>query len=337
MLDINIKKLKKNAYRVTKKRGKTGLRIRVPGGHLDVKFMDLLKEIAEKYGNGSIHITTRQGFEIPDIDFKNIPEINKLISPLLKDLKDSSGVNIESINEGYPAAGTRNVTACIGNRVCPFGNRDTTELAQKIEQIIYPNDYHVKIAVTGCPNDCIKSCMHDIGIICASMPQYDLNRCIGCDACQKNCRLKVTGALTSHNNKIKRDPRRCIGCAECVLKCPTAAWTRVNSKFYNIVIMGRTGKKNPRTAKPFIFWADEEVVAGIIANMYKYIDKYIDRTLPKEHVGYIVDRTGFQVFRDAVLENITLNSDARVASHINWDGYHYGSDVYISCPENYFS
>ena len=37
-LDINTKKLKKNAFRVTKRRGYTASRIRVPGGHLDASY-----------------------------------------------------------------------------------------------------------------------------------------------------------------------------------------------------------------------------------------------------------------------------------------------------------
>jgi len=39
MLDLNTKKIKKNAYRVTKVRGETASRIRVPG---DVLTADLL-------------------------------------------------------------------------------------------------------------------------------------------------------------------------------------------------------------------------------------------------------------------------------------------------------
>ena len=77
--DINTKTLKKNAFRVTKRRYKTAIRIRVPGGHLDVKHFDLIKEIAEKYGNGTVHLTTRQGFEIPEIDMKFMPEVNEMV------------------------------------------------------------------------------------------------------------------------------------------------------------------------------------------------------------------------------------------------------------------
>lgn len=62
-MDINTKLLKKNAFRVTKERGITAARVRVPGGHIEAKYLALLGEIAEKYGNGNLHITTRQGLK----------------------------------------------------------------------------------------------------------------------------------------------------------------------------------------------------------------------------------------------------------------------------------
>jgi anaerobic sulfite reductase subunit C len=58
-MDINTKLLKKNAFRVTKKRGMTASRVRVPGGHLEVIYLPLLQNIAETYGNGTVHITSR--------------------------------------------------------------------------------------------------------------------------------------------------------------------------------------------------------------------------------------------------------------------------------------
>lgn len=329
-LDINRKKITKNAYRITKVRGKTALRIRVPGGHLKVKHLDLLKTIAEQYGNGSVHITTRQGFEIPDIDFEKMDEVNKMIKPILVDMEIAIGVYIDEPEKGYPAAGTRNVAACVGNRVCPFANYDTTALALKVEEAIYPNEHHVKVALTGCPNDCIKSRTHDFGIIGMVEPLYEYDRCMGCEACVDNCKKKVTGALSMKNGKVVRDARRCIGCGECVLKCPTHAWSRNPEKFYNIVIMGRSGKKNPRIAENFIQWATEDVVIQILKNCYPYIDEHIDKSLVKEHVGYIVDRTGYKEFKEAILKGVELNPEARVASHINWGGFKYVSDIDMS-------
>ncbi|GBF32424.1 sulfite reductase [Desulfocucumis palustris] len=322
MLDINTKKLMKNAYRITKHRGITALRVRVLGGGLDAGYLDVIKAIAERFGNGKVHITTRQGFEIPGIPMEKIPGVNRLLAPVIQGLEVEMGVGIADVNGGYPAAGTRNVSACIGNSVCPFANFNTTELAGKIEKLIYPNDFHVKIAVTGCPNDCIKAHMQDIGVIGLVLPVYDPGRCMGCGACVKNCRKVASGALEMVNYKVRRDHRRCLGCGECVLKCPTSAWTR-GDQYYRLVIMGRTGKKNPRLARTFLEWVNEGAVLKVIGNMYGYIEKYIDRSLPKEHVGYIVDRTGLPVFSQEVLQGIELGSLGRAAGFIPFGGYTY--------------
>ncbi|RKD32954.1 sulfite reductase subunit C [Thermohalobacter berrensis] len=332
-LDLNTKKVKKNAYRITKERGKTALRIRVPGGHLEAKYLPIIKEIAEEYGNGTIHITIRQGFEIPGIPFEKMEEINRKIRPIIEGLELDYGVKIDDPEGGYPAAGTRNVSACIGNKVCRYANYETTELARKIEKAIYPNHYHVKIALTGCPNDCIKAHMQDFGIVGMADTQYDSYRCIGCEACVKNCKKRATGALTFKNGKVKKDERRCIGCGECVLKCPTGAWTRNPKKFYKLLIMGRTGKKNPRLAKPFLEWVDEDTIIKVIKNTYEYIDKYIDRSLPKEHVGYIVDRTGFNVFKEYALKDVELGPKAKVAEYIDFRGYKYEKDAFMKEEE----
>lgn len=326
-MSITTKKVMKNAWRITKHRDLTCLRIRVPGGHLPVKFLPIIQGIAETYGNGTVHITTRQGFEIPGIPFIKMAEINQKIAPLIQELEIDRGVNIDDATKGYPAAGTRNVSACIGNRVCPNAVFDTTKLAWDVEKVIFPNDPHVKIAITGCPNDCIKAHMQDIGIIGQVEPIYDAPRCIGCQACVKNCKKVSTGALTFENYKVKRDPLRCIGCGECILKCPTGAWTR-GDQYFRLVIMGRTGKKNPRIARSFLEWIDRDSVLKICGNLYNYIDKYIDRTLPKEHVGYIVDRTGLNIFKEEVLTGVTLPAKARVANFIDFGGYKYDPNVH---------
>ena len=161
-----------------------------------------------------------------------------------------------------PSSEIRHAPETEGNtpHLCPFANFDTSALAVKIEKAVFPNNHHVKIAVTGCPNDCIKAHLQDYGIIGVCEPEYDYERCIGCEACVTNCQKRVTGALTMVNGKVKRDERRCIGCGECVLKCPVSAWTRNPQKYYRVVIMGRTGKKNPRLAQTFIEWADEESI-----------------------------------------------------------------------------
>ena len=86
--------------------------------------------------------------------------------------------------------------------------------------------------------------------------------------------------------------------------------------------MGRTGKKNPRLAEDFLIWADEESIIKIIVNTYKYVEQYIDKNAPggKEHIGYIVDRTGFEEFKKWALDGVTLSDKAIMKNNVYWSG-----------------
>lgn len=320
-MDINTKKLKKNAFRVTKERGITASRIRVPGGHMDAKYLSMVQEIAETYGNGTVHITVRQGFEIPGIKYEDMPNVNKLLQPIIEGLD----INQEDKGEGYTAAGTRNIVACVGNRVCPYGCYDTSGFAQRIEKAVFPHDLHFKIALTGCQNDCAKVRMHDFGIMGMTLPQYDKDRCISCMACVKACKKKSVGALSMVNYKVVRNHEKCIGCGECVIQCPTRAWTRSKEKYYRLTLLGRTGKKNPRLAEDFIKWVDEDTITKIIVNTYNYVEEYIDKDAPlrKEHIGYIVDRTGFEEYKKWALKDVQIPEIAEVIKTIYWKGISY--------------
>jgi len=68
-------------------------------------------------------MTTRQGFGIPDIPMTDIEAVNREAAPIIRDLEQAVGVAIDNPEKGYPAAGTRNVCACIGSRVCQFANK----------------------------------------------------------------------------------------------------------------------------------------------------------------------------------------------------------------------
>lgn len=320
-LDINTKKLKKNAFRVSKVRGIGASRIRVPGGYLNAEVLGMVQEIAQEYGNGYVHLTTRQGFEIEGIRYEDMDEINKKLQPIIELLE----INQKNPNTGYPASGTRNISACIGNNVCPFANYNTAELAKRIEKAVFPNDLHFKIACTGCSNDCAKARMHDFGIIGMTMPQYDPNRCVNCQACVKGCKKLSVNALRVENYKIVRDEEKCIGCGVCVTKCPTRALTRSRKKYYKLAIMGRTGKKNPRLGQDFLVWADADNIIKIILNTYKFVEKYISPDAParKEHIGYIIDRVGFEEYKKWALDGVELMPETIMKECIYWDGIHF--------------
>lgn len=322
----NTKKIIRNAFRISRVRGESAIRLRVPAGHMEARYLKVVQGLAEQFGNGSVHLTTRQGYEIPGVKLADFDKIKAYMADMVCGMEKESGVILEHPDGGYPEAGTRNVCACIGNRVCQFSNCDTTLLAQKIEKAVYPNSLHLKVAVTGCPNDCIKAHMNDIGIIAAVRPEYDSERCILCEACRDNCKERVTNAIRTENCRIVRDEEYCIQCGECILKCPTAALSR-GTQLYRIIIGGRTGKRNPRLANTFINDASEDVVLAVCRNVYPFIQRYINRRLPKELMGYIIDRMGYEIFKREILEGVVLNPEAKVSPLLDNPGYFYRTRV----------
>ena len=58
--DLNTRKVMKNAFRITKTKYETAVRVRVPGGLIDPESLEIVARIAREYGSGQIHLTTRQ-------------------------------------------------------------------------------------------------------------------------------------------------------------------------------------------------------------------------------------------------------------------------------------
>ncbi|MCL6448862.1 MAG: sulfite reductase subunit C [Armatimonadetes bacterium] len=322
-MSLNTKLVSKNAYFISKNRGRVTARVRVPGGNLETKYFPVIQEIAERYGNGTVHLSARQALTIPGIPAEKIPEVRRLMASYIQGVEVAAGVNITDVESGFPTPLPPNIIACIGSRDCALGNVDTAELAQKLERTFYPGGLMLKMGVAGCANDCVKVHMQDVGIIGMVEPLYDPARCLSCESCVKNC---PSSALRMENYKVRRDGLSCLGCGECVLKCPTGAWSR-GSPYYRVVIGGRTGRKHPRSARTFLEWINEEAVFRLIKNIFAYLEKYRNKNLPKEHLGYVIDRTGYGVFRQEVLQGINLGPKAKVARYINFGGYAYGKGV----------
>ena len=58
----------------------------------------------------------------------------------------------------------------------------------------------------------------------------------------------------------------------------------------------------------------------IIKNTYEYLDAYQDRGAVenKEHIGYIVDRTGFEEFLKFIMKDVHMNPKAEINGRPYW-------------------
>jgi anaerobic sulfite reductase subunit C len=328
--DCNLKALRNNCFRQSKVSGEFMLQLRVPGAVIEAKWLDVIQHVCATWGNGAFHIGTRQTLDAPGIAARNIPAVNAYIQPYLDAIeRDLCGVEMETRN-GYPYIAPRNIMACIGSIHCIKANINTQEIARKLEKVIYPNPYHIKISIAGCPNDCAKAHFQDFGIIGCTMPDYDIDRCIGCGACVKRCEHAATRVLAMNDqHKVDKDVCCCAGCGECVTACPTGAWSRPDKVFYRIILGGRTGKQYPRMGKMFANWLTEPSLLAIMANWPKFSDWVLGGKPVYVHGGHLIDRAGYQRFKDFMLDGVALNPEAIIAENINWSETEYRSNIHV--------
>lgn len=317
--DIDIKATRINCFRQSKVAGEFMLQLRVPGSIIDAKHLAAVGHIAETWGNGTFHIGMRHTLNMPGIKYEYIKEVNQYINEYIKEVEVvNCDVEMDTEGKGYPTIGARNIMACIGNSHCIKANINTHEMAKKIEKEIFPSHYHIKTAISGCPNDCGKGHFNDFGVIGIAKMQYDRDRCIGCGACVEACDHHATRVLSLVNGKVEKDTCCCVGCGECVLACPTSAWTRSPKKFYRIMLGGRTGKQYPRMGKMFANWLTEESVLAIFRNWPKFSAWALDYKPVYLHGGHLIDRAGYIKFKELILDGVELNPEAQIAERIYW-------------------
>lgn len=93
------------------------------------------------------------------------------------------------LSTGGTGSKVRPVVACKGT-TCQYGLIDTFQLSEEIHERFFVGYNNVKlphkfkIAVGGCPNNCVKPDLNDLGIVGQRVPQVQLDQCKGCKVCQ---------------------------------------------------------------------------------------------------------------------------------------------------------
>lgn len=239
-----------------------------------------IAEAADRFGSGQVAMTTRLTMEIQGVRYENIQPLMDFLSAY-------------GLTTGGTGALVRPVVSCKGT-TCQYGLIDTYALSGKIHERFYvgyhnmPLPHKFKIAVGGCPNNCVKPDLNDLGVVGQRVPVPDTEKCRGCKKCQieKSCPIH---AAKLGSGRISIDPDACNHCGRCKGKCPFGAVEEYREG-YKILIGGRWGK---RTAcgrpLPRLFTTEEEVMAVIDRSILLFREEGI----AGERFADTVTRLGF--------------------------------------------
>ena len=137
--------------------GKFVVRVRIGAGLVLPYQLERIGQLSKTYGNGVVHVTTRQDIQIHDVGIEHTADV-------LEGLLD---VGLSSRGGGGNTV--RNVTACPRAGVCPKEEFDVAPYAIATAEYLlrFKSSYNLprkyKIVYSGCSNDCALASVADLG------------------------------------------------------------------------------------------------------------------------------------------------------------------------------
>lgn len=264
------------------------VRVITRNGRISTDEHRAIAEAADRFGSGYVAMTTRLTMEIQGVQYDDI-------APLLAFLK----------THGLDAGGTgtliRPVVSCKGT-TCQYGLIDTYSLSEQIHERFYLGyrglklPHKFKIAVGGCPNNCVKPELNDLGIIGQRRPKVDPEKCRGCKKCQveQNCPIHIAKVV---DDEIRIDPNLCNGCGRCKGKCPFGAVEEYVDG-YRIYVGGRWGKKVAHGIALNKVFTSEAEVLDMVENVILF---FRSEGIAGERLSDTITRLGFDYVEEKLL------------------------------------
>ncbi len=263
-------------------------RVLTVNGKITCEQARILTEAAEKFGNGNLEFTTRLTVEVPGIPYEQIEPFREYIAQA-------------GLVTGGTGAKVRPVVSCKGT-TCQYGLLDSFGLSEKIHNEFYTKWHDVtlphkfKICVGGCPNNCVKPPLNDVGIMGQRIPNYNYDLCKGCKKCKIEAVCPV-GAAKVVDKKITIDESKCLHCGRCVGKCLFDSVTD-GQYGYKIFVGGRWGKNISHGKALNKFFTTEEEVMDTIAKVILFFREY---GIKGERLAVTIDRIGFDKANEIIL------------------------------------
>lgn len=263
------------------------VRVITKNGKITAADQRAIAEAAERFGSGEVTMTTRLTMEIQGVHYRDLEQTIAFL-------------NEHDLLTGGTGSLVRPVVSCKGT-TCQYGLIDTFDLSEKIHQRFYLGYHDVtlphkfKIAVGGCPNNCVKPDLNDLGIVGQRVPVLDPDKCRGCKVCQveKSCPIHAS-KLENGKLVIGTD---CNNCGRCKGKCPFGAMTDYMDG-YKVYIGGRWGKKTANGRALDHLYTSEEEVMDLVE---RAILLFRDEGHTGERFADTIDRLGFDYVQEKLL------------------------------------
>ena len=263
------------------------LRLKAVAGDLTVSQLSCIAGVAEQYGRGSVHLSTRQGVEIHYVHRDNLEKAELALQ--------EGGVELGSCGPRV-----RVIVGCPGAETCRMGVFDTKKIARELDSKYFKKDTpsKFKMSVTGCANNCTKANENDIGVRGAIEPEWVSSTCSDCGLCISLCPVNaIQRTKISDGFSYTSDQDKCINCNICTSQCTDKAWV-AGRKGYTLFIGGTMGRV-PRFASILkkIVESEEELFMLI----EKAMTFYRNNARTKERFGHMIDRIGLEKVNNEIL------------------------------------
>ena len=295
----DIKRVKAMGFLNHKGTNKFNGRIITRNGRITNEECQAIADAARLYGDGHMMFTTRLTVEVSGIDYNDIDAFRACVGKA-------------GLETGGTGSKVRPVVSCKGT-TCQYGLYDTYALSEEIHNRFYKGyadvslPHKFKIAVGGCPNNCVKPDLNDLGIVGARVPGYDPELCKGCKKCQIEVSCPIHAAKLA-DGKLVIDPNLCNNCGRCVGKCPFHCNDQ-GTYGWKIFVGGRWGKKVAHGQMLNKIFTDKDEVMAVVE---KAILLFRDQGKSGERFADTIDRIGFDKAQELLLGDELLQRKAEI-------------------------